>query len=728
MFPGRDTRILILRLLRDFFQSLDQLPVAERLAMIPLANAPVSRPVNVWWDEHQVPFIEAESDADLAVALGIVHAHLRLAQMELVRRASHGRLSELVGRRGLTIDRLVRTFDIARAAPQILAEMPQATRLWLEGFARGINHVIAHGQAPREFHLFELNNEYWSAADVVVLGRLISADVNWLVWQRIFPLRGRADWPRLWRDFCTADMLSVGADESGNDLLPAIVRSGSNSFAVAGAKSRSGGGLIASDPHLSITLPNSWLLAGMKSPSHHAVGMMIPGIPFIALGRNPWIGWGGTSLHAASSDLVAVPSEARLSIREERIEVLGGPPVTLRVHESDWGPVISDLPAFSSRDAVALRWMGHQPSDEFTAMLRVATARSWTEFRQALAGYAVPGLEMVFAAASGEIGIVTAAELPNRRNAVPEDIVAAADSGWDECWSAENLPSEFQPERGFIASANARLTAPEPLIGYHFSPPIRIRRLEKLLGGSDVLSLNELMQFQNDVHSTAALRERDAFWDWLSGMPEHEPLRKLLLEWDGNYDANSKAALALETLFVCLARDLVPDELRHAWEASWGSRVLIWRAIQAAPEQARKRALHKAASVAARNIRSGDWGTRHRLALQHLLGMLPVVGRRYRVSDLPASGTSESLLKTAHGLTVERHRASYGSVSRHVSDLADPDENYFALLGGQDGWIGSSTFADQVNLWQRSDYVRIPLRPETVRQTFPHQIVLRPDA
>jgi penicillin amidase len=108
--------------------------------------------------------------------------------------------------------------------------------------------------------------------------------------------------------------------------------------------------------------------------------------------------------------------------------------------------------------------------------------------------------------------------------------------------------------------------------------------------------------------------------------------------------------------------------------------------------------------------------------------MLPVFGRRYRIFDLPAPGTSESLLKTAHGVTVERHRASYGSVSRHLSDLADPDENYFALLGGQDGWIGSSNFADQVSLWQRSDYVRIPLRPETVRQTFPHHIVLRPGA
>jgi penicillin amidase len=106
--------------------------------------------------------------------------------------------------------------------------------------------------------------------------------------------------------------------------------------------------------------------------------------------------------------------------------------------------------------------------------------------------------------------------------------------------------------------------------------------------------------------------------------------------------------------------------------------------------------------------------------------MLPFFGRRYRMFDLPASGSSETLLKTAHPLTTERHRATYGSESRHVSDLADPDANYFVLLGGQDGWIGSTTFADQVQLWQQRDYVRIPLQADAVRKFFPHQTVLSP--
>ena len=83
-------------------------------------------------------------------------------------------------------------------------------------------------------------------------------------------------------------------------------------------------------------------------------------------------------------------------------------------------------------------------------------------------------------------------------------------------------------------------------------------------------------------------------------------------------------------------------------------------------------------------------------------------------------------MKTAHGLTNRRHSARYGSVARHISDLADLDANYFALLGGQDGWFRSSNFADQVGLWQNGEYIRVPLRPESARKSFRHVTVLSP--
>ena len=116
----------------------------------------------------------------------------------------------------------------------------------------------------------------------------------------------------------------------------------------------------------------------------------------------------------------------------------------------------------------------------------------------------------------------------------------------------------------------------------------------------------------------------------------------------------------------------------------------------------------------------------HRLQLAHPLSNLPLVGGRYRFADYPAGGSSDTLMKTAHATTSERHATRYGANARHISDLSDLDLNYFVLLGGQDGWINSSTFTDQVSLWRAGDYVQLPLRPEKARARAQRSTILLP--
>ena len=299
----------------------------QRLAMFPVHDAPVSQPVEILWNDHQIPFIEAQRDDDLAAALGIVHAHLRLGQMELMRRMAQGRVSEIVGGLGLPIDRLIRTFDIGRVVPQIVAGLPDETRSWLENFARGNQSLSRAGAGtPLRICSSEL------AAGTLERGRSGDAGTSGVRRCELDRVDAASEISRrsglavLLAALLRHDLLSFeSADKaeharlSPESLAALALRSGSNSLCVAAARSESGGALMANDPHLPITMPNVWLLAGVKSPSHHAVGLMVPGIPFIGMGRNPWIAWGGTSLHAASSDLVAVPECAPLRERRETI-------------------------------------------------------------------------------------------------------------------------------------------------------------------------------------------------------------------------------------------------------------------------------------------------------------------------------------------------------------------------------------------------------------------------
>src|SRR5690242_18810714 len=109
-FPG--TLRFLARVARHSLARTRPLSFSERLAMLPTKSAPVEFPVAIHWDAHHIPFIEAETDTDLAAAIGIVQAHLRLGQMEMFRRLSQGRVAETIGGIGLGIDRLIRAFDI----------------------------------------------------------------------------------------------------------------------------------------------------------------------------------------------------------------------------------------------------------------------------------------------------------------------------------------------------------------------------------------------------------------------------------------------------------------------------------------------------------------------------------------------------------------------------------------------------------------------------------------
>jgi penicillin G amidase len=83
-------------------------------------------------------------------------------------------------------------------------------------------------------------------------------------------------------------------------------------------------------------------------------------------------------------------------------------------------------------------------------------------------------------------------------------------------------------------------------------------------------------------------------------------------------------------------------------------------------------------------------------------------------------------MKAAHGLVRKRHAATYGSQARFLADMGDPDATWAVLLGGQDGWLGSANFADQMPLWRGGGYIRLPMTQAVVEREFPTVQTLTP--
>jgi penicillin amidase len=698
------------------------LSTTERLANIPTTGLPLHGPVAIHWNDHQVPSIEAGDDWDLAVALGAVHAHLRLGQMEVMRRLATGRVAEIIGKPGVEMDRALRLMRFDLAVPGIIAMLPDGTRQWLKGFLAGVNHHITHAPAhPHEFALLGFVPEPWTMEQLLTASRLAATDVSWLVFGRLLQSQAKlpkAEWDRLWPLMQAGDTLPWPGTREEAAL--GLVR-GSNSAAVPAARSASGAGMIASDPHLSVTLPPLWLIAGLHRPGLDVVGLMIPGLPVVGLGRNPWLAWGGTSLHAASSELVDISAEP-MTVRREVIQVRGSAPVTLHLRETAFGPVVSDGILLQSRKPLALRWVGHRPSDEITALLGVMQARDFDQFRDALRPFAVPGQTMVAVEAGpmGRAGRVIAAHLPRRADTPLPAPTAMPATMWalDDLLHGADFASVGED---VVASANDR---PEPTpvpVGFFFAPPARVQRLRAMLVG--LVEPQRMHALQLDVLQPRSLALRDAL---LARLPEpataDAPAWRALTEWDGQYDTGSAGALVFEVLTSALARRLVRKPSLALLTAIWSGRAVIAQRIEQASVPDLHAALAKASAVLRRDH---NWGGIHRLSLRHPLAALPLVGRRYAMQDYAAPGSNDTLNKTGHGLVDGRHHVTFGACARHVSNLADPNANQFVLLGGQDGWLGSANARDQVALWQAGQAITVPLRLEAAR-AWPHHTMLQP--
>jgi len=719
----------------------------ERLAMFPTQDLPLQGPITVWWNERQVPFIEATTDRDAAFALGLVHAHLRLGQLEVMRRVSQGRLSEIAGPIPQVgdIEHALRILDLGRTSKTVYANMPAETKAWLDAFVEGVNHYQATmKEPPHEYALLGLEREPWKSEDILTIGRLASVDVSWFAWFRLLGLREREDWPQLWQALLEEGTTSApsfawsekSAVNTFTDILSTMSRTGSNSMAIGGSKTGTGAAMMANDPHLGISLPNLWVLAGVKSPSFHAVGLMVPGVPFVAVGRNEHIAWGGTNMRSAGSDLFDVSAlpAAQITERVETTPTRWWFDSEIAIRETPYGPIMSDADILPKRDGevLALKWIGHVPSDEITAMLLVNQARDWNDFRAALEGFSISPQNFLYADVNGNVGQVTATHLPKRSKTPPADIVRPLSDAkaWDEIVTSRDLPASYNPPEGFLASANNRGAEASVPIGYFFSADDRVTRMQSLLREATRVTVDDLKRMQMDTFSTSSAAMRDAFVGRVKGdglVAEGQAGEALaaIAAWDGRYDGDSAGAVAFEAAMAVFMRASFPEHEIGAFDAAGSAYARFAPRVDEIEADTFANAARAAlTSSAEARAKYATWGEMHRLIVQGQFAAIPLIGDRYVFDDVAAAGSSETLLKTDHDMTAERHATRYGAQARHVSDLSDPDANWFVMLGGNDGWYNSSTFRDQVDAFMRGESYQVPLQIETVRATFGRKQVL----
>ena len=743
-------------------------------------------PVEIVLDRYGIPHIYADDDHDLFLAQGWAVARDRLWQLDLWHRAGLGHLAAVFGPRYAERDQAVRLFlyegDMAR---EWAVDAPGA-RDAAEAFAAGVDAYIDAARAdpalmPPEFAAIGYAPEAWTGADVVrirtygvdddVTSEIKRARVACaagvetdLLRQPLQPPHTPVMPPGL--DPCTipADVLrlynlafappSFSAEKAS--AIGTFVAPASNNWAISGKRTITGRAILASDPHRYYSIPAPRYVQHLAAPGIDVIGATDPYLPGVSIGHNREIAFALTSFPMDQADLYvyetdpAQPDRYRygdawetMRSRTEAIAVRGEPDRSVVLRWTRHGPVIAEEAAAHRAYAVRAAWLDPGAAPYFASLGYLRAAR-WNEFLDALKRWGSPSLNLIYADTAGNVGWIPAGWAPVRRGW--DGLLPVPGDGryeWSGFLGQSLLPSELNPPRGFVASANGFDLPPgypdeQRGLAFEWVPRSRLDRIEAVLGTPGPIGLDASERLQSDHVSPSARRVLAVLRRVQMPDPTLADTAAWLSAWDAVESADSPQAALYDIwlqkhLMPALSRRLVPPEA-----AALIPRIDIRPALAALeqPENPRDRdalvadTLRDALDEAGRRLGPDRrrWRLEKvaRIALDHPLSDLlpPVLRQAADLGDIPKSGSSDTV--DAAYADPDSLRIVAGASFRTVIDVGDWDRSLVVNAPGQSGNPADPHYRDQLAAWRAGRYVPLLFTRKAVDAAAERIIRLRP--
>ena len=730
--------------------------------------------VTIERDARGVARIEARSTHDFCFAHGFVHAQDRLWQLEFYRRVGTGRVSEFAGPEGLQVDRLMRTLGLRRFADQEVGMLTQHDIDVLSAYALGVNAAIESTSAlPLEYQLLRFDPEPWDIRDSLVIRKIIALGFSTNMETELFRAElvariGAEKAARLEPQYPQGSplVLQPGVSWSGDalDLVEQIAEvrdaiglsplepAGSNNWAVSGERSTRGMPLLAGDPHITTTIPDSWYTIEASTPELELRGGSMAGFPGLVIGHTRHVAWSFTNVMADNQDLFVerirdgehgpeyeFRGEWRpVTVHHEEIKVKGKAPETLRVRETHHGPVVNDaLGAEAGGEPIALAWTAIREPIVNSTGIDVGGLKNGEELVEAFRDYSTPCMNMVWADDSGNIGYKMVGKIPIRRGGCP-DLPKPGWTGeyeWDGWVPYDELPEIVNPPGGVLVTANNRI-APDDFphhITSEYLDGHRAARIEQLLGERDKHSLDDFARIQLDLysipgeqtaHRLARLRP--------TGQREIRAIERLK-SWDHRLDPDSVGGTIYAVFTAHFARAVSeavigdPDyaerwrsrsqlgftpmvsspwrfqaRLIELWDEgdeslvggrSWND--LALEALSAALDELEERFGHDPAGW--------TWGRVHGVRFGHSLAegesRASRMLERLLSRRLPAGGAQETVCQIGYVPHDGDYTGAWAPSYRLLADLGRPDRSRWQHMTGQSGHPGSRHYDDLLHDW-----------------------------
>jgi penicillin amidase len=580
-------------------------------------------PAEIYLDDRLVPHIFAGNEEDAYYLQGYMHAKFRLWQMEFQTYAAAGRISELIGPKGINYDREKRRLGMGWAAEKAVmeAEKDPASKAEADAYTAGVNAYITglkESELPIEYKLLGYKPELWTNLKTALFLKFMSLDLagfetdfeftnlrsmlGYATFNKMFPMSQDSLDPII-----PVDTLSripgitikapAGSDSAylhNNDTVSVMPLTkpdkdnGSNNWAISGIKTKSGSPILCNDPHLGLNLPSLWYEMQISCPSFNAYGATFPGAPGVIIGFNDSCAFGFTNAMRDVRDYYEIrfKDDSRKEywyngqwlatdfryehiIRKDTTEFIDTVAYTV------FGPVMYDK-SFSGKRKTnnkyyAVRWKAHDAGNEMMIFNGLDHAKNYGDYQQALKWLHTPGQNVIVAFKNGDIAISAQGEFPAKWKRQGDFVMPGIDSSyaWQGMIPQSETPFMYNPERGFVSSANQYpvypLTYPYYLGGeYHNYRGLMINRYR---GQMNEIGIEDMMKLQLDTNNPFAGMARPVLLkniDSASLSPDEIKYYELLKDWDLHYEADGKGASIFKITWDSLKAVVWNDELAKA--------------------------------------------------------------------------------------------------------------------------------------------------------------------
>ena len=746
--------------------------------------------VTVYRDERGMPHIYAANEHDLYFSAGYVMAQERLWFMDLIRRVTTGRLSEVMGEDLVQTDKFLRCLEMTAKSKIVLSTEDPVILSYLQAYADGVNaYIVAAGKKlPPEFRILRYKPDPWKLEDIAnIIGYMgwdlakdnLTSDLFYYQLAQKFGVDKATqmipDWDAVnsvvFPDFKIDEILIKNAQEfiSAMDTLKALgiaSFSGSNNWAVAGKRTETGKPVLSNDMHLSFGSPGIWMQMHQVIPGKlNVTGVVIPGQPFVVAGHNEKIAWGMTNLMVDDIDLFAEKLNPEnenqyffngewknMVVKKEIINIKGGKQDSIIIKYTHRGPIISVFR--NVKDAsLSMRWSGYDNSDEIRSVCLLNRAAGWDDFRSALNTFRSVSQNFAYADVEGNIGLNAGGGIAIRKgNGTIIRNGETDEYDWKGYVPFEQLPFSYNPEKGYVSSANnkAVIEGYPYYISSDFALPYRINRIRQMLDEKEVYSLEDFKRMINDKHSDYAALLTPFILKLNDRKNELTPVETSALAnltgWDYDMNAGLAAPSIFEFFRISFTNNLLADEMGDLFNQLFSTtrEYYIYRILKTGYDEwvdnintPQKETLDDIVlksfkdCISALSQQFGEDQAKWNWGSIHKITIEHPLGS-VKILDRIFGFNSDKYGIGGSNHTVspysygEGFKVNHGASERHIFNTADWDESYTVIPTGASGIPASEFYLSQTKTYLEGKFYKDPFSENAVKAAAKYTLVLKP--